>query len=286
MHRGKNPPISGLVSPTNLCFYCINVQYFNKKAIMIIAIPAIVAALTPVVKAALVSAGIGAAVSGGIGAVGGAVEGYQEHGEINHEVLDDAARGALYGARDGALIGAVLGPVGIVMGPVIAPAMQVVDDIAAPTIQIIDDAVGSIINVVDDAAGPLAKPIESGIHQSAMSADKVVVSAVKDAKKHSSPAIQKLLPKSTYSVGYVYVFDDAASGASKIGKSIHPEFRVGQVKGPSGAKPRIVCAIPTYNMKAMEDALHAAYSSQNLPNTGAGREWFNLSASQVKAICN
>ena len=68
--------------------------------IILPAIPAIVAALAPVVKATLISAGIGAAVGGGIGAVGGAVDSYHEHGEINREVLDDAAHGALNGAKD------------------------------------------------------------------------------------------------------------------------------------------------------------------------------------------
>ncbi len=242
---------------------------------MIIAIPAIVAALTPVVKAALVSAGISAAVSGGIGAVGGAVEGYQEHGEINREVLDNAAHGALNGAKDGALIGGVFGPVGAFVGPAIAPAVQVVDDIARPVIQ-----------VADEVAGPIFNRIGTASHSLAMSADKVVYNTLKNVRNGAPPAIQKLLPKTKYSVGYGYVMDDAASGASKIGRSIDPKRRLGEVKGPSGAKPKIACTIPTYNMKALEDSLHAVYASQNLPNTGAGREWFNLSTSQVKAICN
>ncbi len=254
--------------------------------IVLPAIPAIVAALTPVVKAALVSAGIGAAVSGGIGAVGGAVEGYREQGEINREVLDDAAWGALSGAKDGALIGGMFGPVGLVVGPVVAPAVQVVDDIVGPVMQVVDDAARPVVQAVDDVVRPVVNRIGIGTHSVAMSADRVVYNTLKNVRNGTPPAIQKLLPKAKRSVGYGYVMDDAASGASKIGMSIDPKTRLQSVKSPSGAKPKIVCAIPTYNMKALEDSLHLAYASQNLPNTGAGREWFNLSASQVKAICN
>ena len=254
--------------------------------IVLPAIPAIVAALTPVVQAALVSAGIGAAVSGGIGAVGEAVEGYREQGEINREVLDDAARGAFFGARDGAMIGFVLGPAGLVVGPIIGPAMQVVDDVAQPAIQFVDDAAKSAFSAVDDVAGPSVKQMGKIVHRATMTIEKEATSALRSIKRRLPSPIRKLLPKTRRSTGYVYLMDDAGSGAQKIGQSVDPKRRLGELKSPSGAKPKIACTIPTYNMKALEDSLHAAYASQNLPNSGAGREWFKLSASQVKAICN
>lgn len=255
-----------------------------------IFIPAIIAGVAAIAKPVLVAAGVGAAVGAvtgaGTGAVVEVVQGVHEHGEINQAVLDDAARGALHGAKDGALFGGVFGPVGLAVGPIVAPVIGVIDDIAAPAIQFVDEVASPVIQVADDAVRPIFNKVGSVTHSVAMSADKVVYYTLKNAKNGASPAIRKLLPKSTYNVGYVYVFDDAAYSASKIGKSIHPKVRVGQVKSPSGIKPKIACTIPTYNMKALEDSLHAVYASQNLPNTGAGIEWFNLSSSQVKAICN
>lgn len=254
--------------------------------IVLPAIPAIVAALTPIVKAALVSAGIGAAVSGGIGAVGGAVEGYREQGEINREVLADTAYGAWNGAKDGALIGGVFGPVGLIVGPVVAPAVQIVDDFVGPVMQVVDDAVRPVVQAADDSIRPVFNRIGTATHSAAMSSDKVVYDVMKNVRNGAPPSIQKLLPKAKRHVGYGYVMDDTASGARKIGMSVDPKTRLNSVKSPSGAKPKILCTIPTYNMKALEDSLHLAYASQNLPNTGAGREWFSLSASQVKTICN
>ena len=242
--------------------------------IILPVIPAIVAALTPIVNGALAAAtaaapviataaATGALVGGGVGAVTEGVASYHEHGELTGEVLGDAARGAIHGGKDGALMGTLFAPVGLIVGPVIGPALNIIDDIAAPA----------------------AKQGASIIHRSAMTVDKAAVNTLKHLKHHAPEPIKKWLPKTKYSTGYVYVLQDAGSGANKIGKSIHPETRLKQIKSPSGAKSEIVCTIPTYNMAATEKALHSAYASQNLPNTGAGQEWFSLSNAQVKAIC-
>jgi hypothetical protein len=204
---------------------------------------------------------------------------YQEQGALNREIAVNAAHRAGECAVEGAVIGGATGAVGVVVAPVLAPAigsaLTVVDDVARPVIQ-----------AVDDVAGPVAKQVSKNAHATMMSIEKAGTSALKSIKKGLPTAVQRILPKTTRSTGYVYVMDDAGSGAQKIGLSIDPKRRLGEIKSPSGTKPKIVCTIPTYNMKALEDSLHAAFATQNLPNTGAGREWFNLSSSQVKAICN
>ncbi|MYE27659.1 MAG: GIY-YIG nuclease family protein [Chloroflexi bacterium] len=254
--------------------------------IILPAIPAIVAALTPLVKAALVSAGIGAVVGSSACAVGGAVSGFHEHGELNRDVALGAVQSIPKCAAEGAIISAVIAPAGIIFAPAvvapgIAPVIQVVDDVARPVVQVVDDVARGVGNAADDVG------VQFGVaaHSSRMSIEKVVTTSLRNVRKGLPPPIQRLLPKTTRSSGYVYVFDDAASGTHKIGRSINPKRRLGEVKGPSGAKPKIVCTIPTYNMNALESALHTAHASQRLPNTGAGTEWFDLKPAQVKAIC-
>ena len=253
---------------------------------MIIAIPALGVIVQQAIQAIAVGAIIGGVTGAGAGAVVEAVQSANEHGEINREVMEDVARGAWNGGKDGLLIGGAFGPVILVVGPVIAPAIQVLDDIAAPVIQIADDVAGPVFQAADSATRPVFNGIGMATHSLAMSTDKAVYVTTKHVRNGAPPFIQRLLPKANHSVGYVYAMDDAASGAHKIGLSIDPKRRLSEVKSPSGVKPKIACTIPTYNMKALEGSLHAAFTTQNLPNTGAGREWFNLSASQVKAICN
>lgn len=253
---------------------------------MIIAIPAIGILVQQAIQAIAVGAVIGAATGAGVGAVVEGVQSANEHGEINRVVLEDAAHGALNGGKDGALIGGALGPVGLIVGPVIAPAVQVVDDIAQPVIHVIDDVAKPMVSAVDDVAGPVVKQVGKSLHTTTMSIEKAGISALRSIRRGLPTPVRRLLPKTTRSTGYVYVMDDAGSGAQKIGLSVDPKRRLGEIKSPSGAKPKIVCAIPTYNMKALEVSMHATYASQNLPNTGIGREWFKLNPAQVAAACS
>ena len=120
--------------------------------IVIPAIPAIVAALTPLVQAAAVAAGIGALVGAGTGAVGCAISGVREHGEINRTVAVKSAHCAGKNAAEGALIGGAFG----VFGPVIA---GVAAPVAAPVIQVADDVAGAALQVIDDAAKPVKEVV-------------------------------------------------------------------------------------------------------------------------------
>ncbi len=247
--------------------------------IILPALPAIGAALATLANAVLVSAGIGAAVSGATCAVTGAVSGFQEQGEINREVAVEMIQGVPKCAAEGALVGGMFGGAGVLFAPAITPVVQIADDMAAPVIK-------PVIQMADDATRPVFNGMRKAAHSVLMSADEVAYNALKNVRNVAPPVIKKLLPKANRSVGFVYVFDDAASGASKIGRSIDPKRRLGEVKSPAGTKPEIACTIATSNMKALENSLHAAYAAQNIPNSGAGREWFKLSSAQVKAICN
>ncbi len=254
--------------------------------IVLPALPAIIAALTPIVEAALIAAGIGALFGGATCAVGGAVSGYQEHGAISREVATETAQRAAECAAEGALVGGAFGVGGAVIAPVVAPALTLVDDVARPVIQVVDDAARPVIQVVDDATRPVLNNFGVVAHSAHMSTEKVVTTALKRVRTGLPAPIQRLLPKTTRSSGFVYVMDDTVSGARKIGLSIDPKRRLRQVENLVGNKVNLTCTIPTYNMRALESALHTAFASQRLPDTGVGTEWFKLTASQVSAICS
>ena len=266
---------------------------------MIIAIPAIVAALTPVVKAALISAGIGAAVGGGIGAVGGAVEGYQEQGQINRAVLDYAGRGAFYGAKDGALVGGVFGPVGLVVGPVIAPATQFVDDIALQGFNVLDDVAKSAAGSIDDAAmvagsaaivDDAASPFLSGVRRKISSATSGIGPGFRLVRNKLNARFFSRLPDASATERYVYVMEDAANGLHKIGMTTkQPAIRLGKVAKDAKSKLDYVCIIRADKNSKLESALHKTFSSQKTPHPTPNYdsiEWFALSAAQVAAACS
>ncbi len=234
--------------------------------IILPAIPAIVAALTPLAKAALVSAGIGAAVSGGMGAVGEGVASYQKHGEINREVLDDAARGAFEAGKDGAMVGFVIGPVAPLFAPVIAPAIHVVDDIVAPVIQIADDAAQPVIHVIDDAVGPTLRRAGRTVTVPARA-----ISAKLNARNYRS------LPDDLCSRGCLYIMDDPANGLTKIGVTTNPQQRIADVSRQVGSDLRYVSISPVDDAFVKEAALKRQFVSKNVPhpNYVKATEWYS-----------
>ena len=228
-----------------------------------------------VLEATVVGALIGALFGGAIGAGTEAVHGIQEHGEVNETVIINAAQRGAEDALEGAAVGGAFGGAVVIIAPAVAPVAGLVDDIARPAFR----AVGKSAKTVLKRSGVL-------VHSTIMSTEKVVLLSLKQVRKKLPPPIQRLLPKSSRSTGFVYVMEDTATGAKKIGMSVDPSKRLGQVQGKVGNKVNLSCTIPTYNMRALEAALHSAFASQRLPNTGAGTEWFKLNANQVSAICN
>ena len=253
------------------------------------AIGAVFAALAPIAEAALVAAGIGALVGGAACGIGDAVSGYQVHGELNRDVAINSAHAAAECAAEGAAVGAFTAPVGIVgtpiVAPVFAPVIQVVNDVARPIVQMIDDAAWPILGKVDDISRPMSLNLGAAEHSARMSTEKAVSTASRNVRSGLPPAAKRLLPKSSRSAGYVYVMQDTSNGARKIGLSVDPARRLGEVQRAVGNEVNLTCTISTYNMRTLESALHTAYAGTRLPNTAAGTEWFRLNATQVKAIC-
>lgn len=268
------------------------------------AIPIIVAALAPVVKAAVVSAGIGAAVGGATCAVGGAIGGYHERGEFNRRVAVVASQRGLECAGEGALVGGLFGGVGFVVAPAIAPvvspaiapAMQVVDDIAAPVIQIADDAARPVMQAADDAIRPVTQAVDDAVSPAT---DKVGNSTKAVGHAIASPwnralnmfraRIYKRLPTTAVGAdeGWVYIMEDTTTGIRKIGRTSNPEQRLKGVQSNVGHKNvRYTCIIHSREHKGLEKLLHRRFDSQRLADSGAGTEWFALSAAQVAAACS
>lgn len=278
--------------------------------IFIPAIPAIVAALTPVAKAVLVSAGIGAVVGGAVCAVGGAVSGYHEHGELNRDVAIVAVQSIPKCAVEGAIVGGVIAPAGIIIGPVvapgIAPVMQVVDDVARPIAQVADDAARPIIQVADDAAAlagsaviadDAASPFLSRVKNAAKSAAEKLGKAVsapwrkwRESQNIKNAINYRELPKthSKGNKGYVYVMDDVSTpGRYKIGKTTQPVERLSNVQSKTGLKLDYTCIIGTDDMQSLEGTLFEEFRPQRRPNMVEGTtEIFLLNAAQVASACS
>lgn len=260
------------------------------------AIPVIIGSLTPVVKVALVSAGIGAAVGGATCAVGSAIGGYHEQGELNRNVAINTAQQAAECAAESAIVGAVIGPVAPVIAPAISPAMHVVDDITAPVIQIADDAARPVMQAADDVIRPVTQAADDAVSPAT---DKVGNSTKAIGHGIASPwnralnvfraRIYKRLPTTKVGAdeGWVYIMEDTTTGIRKIGRTSNPEQRLKGVQSNVGHKNvRYTCIIHSGDHKGLEKLLHRRFDSQRLPDSGAGTEWFALSAAQVAAACS
>ncbi len=161
-----------------------------------------------------------------------------------------------------------------------------IDDLAGPAINSIKNTVNSATKSVGGAIDDLAGPAINSVRNTVNSAAKSVGGAAASARNALFARFYQSLPKTTAPSGYVYVMEDVANSAQKIGLTTNPAARLAQVERTVGSKLKYACIIPTSNMRALESLLHTTYASQNLPNTGAGREWFKLSAAQLTAACS
>lgn len=267
--------------------------------IILPAIPAIVAAITPLAKAALVSAGIGAAVGGATCAVGGAVSGYHEHGELNRNVAINSAHQAAKCAGEGAVVGSVIAPAGIIVGPFVAPVtapiMHVVDDVTRPAVQFVDDIAGQALQIVDDSASPIMNAADELATAAKQGTGRLAVpiAAPWNRRLNSLRArIYKRLPVTTVGAkdGWVYVIEDPATGIRKIGLTSNPEQRLKKLRADLGHKGvKYECIMHSHDAKVLEKHLHQSFWRQNtlhpIPHSGQ-TEWFKLSAARVAAACS
>ncbi|MDE2854054.1 MAG: GIY-YIG nuclease family protein [Chloroflexota bacterium] len=261
---------------------------------MIIVLPAIGVIVQQAIQAAAVGAVIGAVTSGGAGAAVEIVEGVHEHGEITREVLDEAAYAAINSGAEGAIVGGAFGAGSAVIAPVVAPAIQVVDDVARPVFQVVDDAARPVIQAADDAIRPAMRAVDNAVRpvinkvgESARSVGHAIASPINHVRNALNARFFNHLPKTTGSSGYVYVMDDVRYARRyKIGMTNNPARRLGEVQNKVGRNFNYTCIIPSGNMRALESTMHTAFASQNLPNTGTGREFFRLNPSQLAAACS
>lgn len=244
--------------------------------IILPAIGAIVAAVAPLVEAALVAAGIGAVVGGAVCGISGAASNIHEHGSLNRERAISTAHGAAECAVEGAVVSAIIAPAGIVIAPAIAPALQIVDDVAQPAIQVIDDLAKPVFQVVDDAVGPTLRRARHTV-----TAPVRAISAKLNARNYRS------LPDNVCSGGCLYIMDDAAHGANKIGVTNSPARRLAEVQRDVNSQLNYVAITPVDDVYQVEAALHRHFTSKNIihPNHTTGTEWFSgLSPMDVATV--
>ena len=259
--------------------------------------PVILAGLGVLIQKALEAAAIGAIIGalfgGAAGGAGGVISGVQEHGTFNSEVAIITVQSAAKGAAEGALIGGAFGAVGVVAAPIVPavggalqPALGIVDDVAKPVVDIVGKAARPVFGAIDDIAGPTLTRTAAATSSAAnhvghaLAAPYRIVSPVLNGRNFLT------LPRAVCSGGCLYVMDDAANAASKIGVTTNPAQRLSAVQRDVRSKLNYVGIMPADDAYALEGALHRQYTRQNIPhpNHPQGSEWFNLSGSDEVSI--
>ena len=244
--------------------------------IIIPFIAGIIATIGTLVEPILISIGIGAAVGGGIGAVGGAIEGYQEYGEINSEAAIVMLDNAAHGAADGILWGGVFGVAGVVVGPAIGAASVV----AKPVVAVADDIAGPAIrafgNTIDDFAGPVLRGVTSTASSTVRSVGRAASAPYRMGRAAWHARFYKSMSKAVCSGRCIYVMDDAAHAARKIGVTSNAAQRIAAVQRDVGSKLKYVGLSPVDDAYGVERTMHRQFAGKNIthPNHAQGREWF------------
>ena len=259
---------------------------------MIIVLPAIGVLVQQAIQAVAVGAVIGAVSSAGVGAVVEGIQSANEQGEINQEVLSDAAHGALYGAKDGALIGGAFGPVSLIVGPLVGPVIgaagSIVDDVAGPAGKAIGRAAKPLASAVDDAVGPLLGRVGIRANLAASSTGRALGAPYRIGRANLIARFyNKRQLQAVCSRGCVYIMDDSANGISKIGVSKDPAKRLVAVQNDVGSQLSLVGVSPVDDAFTVEAQLHRQLASKNVlhPNHATGREWFSgLSPMDVATV--
>ena len=89
------------------------------------------------------------------------------------------------------------------------------------------------------------------------------------------------LPPLTHPAGYIYVIQDTEfSKRYKIGRTNNPERRLNEIRAILPGRSEIVAIVDTQDAPALEWQLHARYAASRKRG-----EWFDLSDSQVREIC-
>ena len=189
-------------------------------------------------------------------------------------------------AAEGALVGGAFGAV--------IPAFGWVDDIGRAGMGAADDLARTAINQVDDVASmgtvaldDVARGATQGLRNVRGLVSRNLSAPLRREANISRARYYYGLPKPKGSAGYVYVIDDVADATRKIGITKNPAQRLTALESKLGRKLNYSCIIRSDHMRVLERALHTAFASQRLYNTGKPTsEWFKLSAAQVAAACS
>ena len=228
--------------------------------------PVILAGLGVLIQKALEAAAIGAIIGalfgGAAGGAGGVISGVQEHGTFNSEVAIVVVQSAAEGAAEGALFGGAFGAVGVVAAPILPvvggalqPALGVVDDVAKPVVDLVGKAAKPVLSAVDDIAGSTLTRAGAAVNSAAngvgrtLAAPSRMVSAALNGRNFLT------LPRAVCSGGCLYVMDDAANAASKIGVTTNPARRIVDVQRQVGSKLTYVGIMPVDDAFAVEALL-------------------------------
>ena len=188
---------------------------------------------------------LGGLFSGAVGGVSTLVESSQEHGGVNQQVLEEVALGAVNGAVNGAIIGAVSN---IIIGGVIFPAV-----------------------------GAALRALAPAVRTAVAAADDLIFGAGKQVVRGAATVADDLVGAGTKAL---YVVDDAATGASKIGITGNIGRRLPELQRQVGRNLKLFGSrlFPTASAaRAAESAMHARFALQRVSSL-PGNEWFRLSA--------
>lgn len=105
--------------------------------------------------------------------------------------------------------------------------------------------------------------------------DTIVGDVVLTAWEETQPFYMRVEPEP----GYIYIFREAM-GLYKIGQSIEPAKRYGQIEAVMPYELEVVIIIKTHDMTALENYFHSLY----YPKWVKG-EWYRLTAQDVADIC-
>lgn len=236
--------------------------------IVIPALAGVVAILEPIIVGAV----IGVAASSAVCAVGGAVDGVQNHGTAG-EVATSALHATQTCAEDGTLVEA--GLIGGVFGGVAhvaAPALNAAGSAAKPVLAAADDVLSPALRGVGSALDDVARGIGSAVDDLGAR-----LGTVRNGSRNAQQF--KKMPGNFCRNGCNYTMYDEVSGATKSGISTrHPSIRLAEVSRDVGRPVTYRSIHSGKNLKQVreaERAIHQTFANQrNL--SMPGREWFDL----------
>ncbi len=109
-----------------------------------------------------------------------------------------------------------------------------------------------------------------------------IAEGAKPSRSNVSTHRYQNLPKLKDPAGYVYLIQEVDySRQYKIGRTIDPKTRLKQVDIKTPGDTKVIALLKTKDAKTLEKQLHKKYASKRKRG-----EWFDLTDTQVREICN